>query len=170
MLENARLLVSELVANSIEHVREGGEIELRLELSDGVLRVEVLDAAPGFSPPRRGAGPTGWGLHSRTPVSRWAIDNDGRARVWFELLNGRLTFARYRDLPLCVAAAAPGLLLLALFIPLALVLGIWLGGHPDWLPGFARELSSPTATAASTRRRSTRSSATTTARSIATRC
>ena len=28
-------------------------------------------------------------------------------------------------------------ILLAL-IPLALVLGIWLGGHPDWLPGFAR--------------------------------
>ena len=39
----------------------------------------------------------------------------------------------------CVAAAAPGPPLLALFIPLALVLGIWLGGHPDWLPGFARE-------------------------------
>ena len=29
--------------------------------------------------------------------------------------------------------------IVALFIPLALVLGIWLGGHPDWLPGFARE-------------------------------
>src|SRR5690349_2197981 len=29
--------------------------------------------------------------------------------------------------------------LLALFIPLALILGIWLGGHPDWLPGFARD-------------------------------
>src|SRR5690348_4701195 len=29
--------------------------------------------------------------------------------------------------------------LLALFIPLALILGIWLGGHPDFLPGFARE-------------------------------
>jgi len=27
----------------------------------------------------------------------------------------------------------------ALLIPLALVLGIWLGGHPDWLPGFARD-------------------------------
>src|SRR5918994_3508706 len=27
----------------------------------------------------------------------------------------------------------------ALLTPLALVLGIWLGGHPDWLPGFARE-------------------------------
>lgn len=29
--------------------------------------------------------------------------------------------------------------LLALFVPLALILGIWLGGHPDWLPGFARD-------------------------------
>ena len=28
---------------------------------------------------------------------------------------------------------------LLLFIPIALVLGIWLGGHPDALPGFARE-------------------------------
>jgi carboxyl-terminal processing protease len=28
---------------------------------------------------------------------------------------------------------------LAVFIPLALVLGIWLGGHPDSLPGFARD-------------------------------
>ena len=29
--------------------------------------------------------------------------------------------------------------LLILFVPLALVLGVWLGGHPDWLPGFARD-------------------------------
>jgi carboxyl-terminal processing protease len=29
--------------------------------------------------------------------------------------------------------------LLAVLIPLALVLGIWLGGHPDRLPGFARD-------------------------------
>ena len=28
---------------------------------------------------------------------------------------------------------------LLIFIPIALVLGIWLGGHPDALPGFARE-------------------------------
>ena len=28
--------------------------------------------------------------------------------------------------------------LLILFVPLALILGVWLGGHPDWLPGFAR--------------------------------
>ena len=90
MLENARLLVSELVANSIEHVSEDGEIELRFELADGVLRVEVLDSGPGFSPPRRQAGSDrGWGLHFVDRLaSRWAIDTEGRARVWFELLTG----------------------------------------------------------------------------------
>jgi carboxyl-terminal processing protease len=29
--------------------------------------------------------------------------------------------------------------LLAVLIPIALVLGVWLGGHPDFLPSFARE-------------------------------
>jgi anti-sigma regulatory factor (Ser/Thr protein kinase) len=90
VLENARLLVSELVANSVEHVREEGDIELRLALEKGVLRVEVLDGGPGFSPPRRRRGSDrGWGLHFVDRLSsRWAIDHDGRARVWFELLTG----------------------------------------------------------------------------------
>ena len=29
--------------------------------------------------------------------------------------------------------------ILAVLVPVTLVLGVWLGGHPDWLPGFARE-------------------------------
>src|SRR3954453_12146872 len=33
----------------------------------------------------------------------------------------------------------PRTILLAILIPLALVLGVFLGGHPDSLPGFARE-------------------------------
>jgi carboxyl-terminal processing protease len=33
----------------------------------------------------------------------------------------------------------PRNVLLAILIPLALVLGVFLGGHPDFLPGFARE-------------------------------
>lgn len=88
ILENARLLISELVANSIEHVRGDGEIELRIALGDGVLRVEVLDDGPGFSAPRRARGSDrGWGLHFVDRLAaRWAIDHDGRARVWFELL------------------------------------------------------------------------------------
>jgi anti-sigma regulatory factor (Ser/Thr protein kinase) len=87
VLEDARLLVSELIANAVEHVDEDGELELRVTLDAGVLRVEVLDPGPGFSPPpRRPDSDRGWGLHFTAQLaSRWAADCDGRARVWFEL-------------------------------------------------------------------------------------
>src|SRR5438128_2248597 len=65
-LADARLLASELIANVIEHVREDGEIELRIDLDEARLRVEVLDPGPGFTPvPRRAGDPkdSGWGLH-----------------------------------------------------------------------------------------------------------
>jgi anti-sigma regulatory factor (Ser/Thr protein kinase) len=85
-LDDARLLVSELVANSVEHVREDGDIEVRVALQDGVLRVEVLDPGPGFSYAPREGGDRGWGLRFADAVaSRWAIDRAERARVWFEL-------------------------------------------------------------------------------------
>jgi anti-sigma regulatory factor (Ser/Thr protein kinase) len=87
VFENARLLLSELVANAIEHVQEVGDLEIRVTLADGALRVEVLDPGPGFVPPERDpASDRGWGLHFTARLaSRWAADFDGRARVWFEL-------------------------------------------------------------------------------------
>jgi anti-sigma regulatory factor (Ser/Thr protein kinase) len=87
VFENARLLTSELVANAIEHVREEGDLEVRIALGDGVLRVEVLDPGPGFAPrPRLQGSERGWGLRfTERLASRWAADFDGRARVWFEL-------------------------------------------------------------------------------------
>jgi anti-sigma regulatory factor (Ser/Thr protein kinase) len=89
VLADARLLVSELVTNAVEHVDEAGEIELRVGLQNGVLRVEVLDPGPGFTPRPRRAGDrkdSGWGLHFVSRLAdRWAVDLDGRARVWFEL-------------------------------------------------------------------------------------
>jgi anti-sigma regulatory factor (Ser/Thr protein kinase) len=88
-LANARLLVSELVANAIEHVNEAGEIELRIAVTDEALRIEVLDPGPGFEPaPRRPGDPkdSGWGLHFLAQLAdRWAVDREERARVWFEL-------------------------------------------------------------------------------------
>jgi len=85
--EDARLLLSELVANAIEHVQEEGDLEVRITLADGVLRVEVLDPGPGFEPPERAPdSDRGWGLHFTSQLaSRWAADVDTRARVWFEL-------------------------------------------------------------------------------------
>jgi anti-sigma regulatory factor (Ser/Thr protein kinase) len=87
VFENARLLLSELVANAIEHVQEEGDLEVRITLSDGALRVEVLDPGPGFVPPPRPPdADRGWGLHfTERLASRWEVDSDGRARVWFEL-------------------------------------------------------------------------------------
>ena len=87
VFENARLLLSELVANAVEHVAEDGDLEIRIALGDGVLRVEVLDPGPGFVPPSRPPdSDRGWGLRFTDRLaSRWAADRDDRARVWFEL-------------------------------------------------------------------------------------
>jgi anti-sigma regulatory factor (Ser/Thr protein kinase) len=89
-LSDARLLVSELIANAVEHVAEAGEIELRVDVDARRLRVEVLDPGPGFTPVPRGAGApkdSGWGLHFIAQVAdRWAVDVEGGARVWFELM------------------------------------------------------------------------------------
>jgi anti-sigma regulatory factor (Ser/Thr protein kinase) len=88
VLEDARLLVSEIVSNAVEHVREDGEIEVRVALADGVLRIEVLDPGPGFDyVARDGDGSDrGWGLHFADLLSsRWGKDTEERARVWFEL-------------------------------------------------------------------------------------
>ena len=87
VLDDARLLVSELVANAVEHVREEGDIEVRVALQDSVLRIEVLDPGPGFEYVPRGAdagsGDRGWGLAFADRLARrWAND---RGRVWFEL-------------------------------------------------------------------------------------
>jgi anti-sigma regulatory factor (Ser/Thr protein kinase) len=88
-LDDARLLVSELIANAVEHVDEDGAIELRVDNDPERLRVEVIDPGPGFTPRARGPGDSeesGWGLHFLARIAdRWAAERDERARVWFEL-------------------------------------------------------------------------------------
>jgi anti-sigma regulatory factor (Ser/Thr protein kinase) len=88
-LDNARLLVSELVANAVEHVPGEGEIRLEVTLAVGVLRVEVHDSGRGFpvgaNPPRSGDDP-GWGLHLvRLLADRWGTEAGGGHSVWFEI-------------------------------------------------------------------------------------
>lgn len=88
LLEDARLLVSELVANAVEHVAADGAVEVRADFTDGRLRVEVEDSGPGFEwvPRRDDAGSErGWGLHFTNLVaSRWGIEERPTV-VWFEL-------------------------------------------------------------------------------------
>jgi anti-sigma regulatory factor (Ser/Thr protein kinase) len=86
-LDDARLLVSELVANAVEHVVQDGEIEVRIEVTDRRLRVEVHDPGPGFTHvPRanhRESNDRGWGLvFAERIATRWANEP---GLVWFEL-------------------------------------------------------------------------------------
>ena len=89
-LDDIRLLVSELVTNSVRHA--GAERELvRLAVTSrgSTVRVEVSDGGTGFEPrprskPQDEAG--GWGLHLVDRLSdRWGVETGRRTRVWFEL-------------------------------------------------------------------------------------
>jgi anti-sigma regulatory factor (Ser/Thr protein kinase) len=90
-LEDARLLVTELIANAVEHVAEDGALELRVDNDDERLRVEVIDPGPGFLPDADRPGElaeSGWGLHFVSRIAdRWGAEADGTGRVWFELMS-----------------------------------------------------------------------------------
>ena len=95
-LEDLRLLVSELVTNSVRHagLREAQTIELKVKLLPETVRVEVNDQGSGFEPTPRGArgdDQSGWGLYLVSRISdRWGVSSDGVTRVWFELERRRV--------------------------------------------------------------------------------
>lgn len=88
---NLRLLVSELVTNAVRHVaaEQAGTIRLEVTRTDGYVRVDVEDQGAGFIPEPRADvkdRASGWGLNILAKVAtRWGVENDGGARVWFEI-------------------------------------------------------------------------------------
>lgn len=97
MLDDAALLVSELVSNSIRHsgLRPEDEIRITADLSDQRrLRVMVRDRSAGQPPPpvsmsiRPAPGAeSGWGLYLVDQIaSHWGTVDDGEGGgYWFEL-------------------------------------------------------------------------------------
>lgn len=90
-LESLRLLVSEVVGNSVRHGEGTGPIELRVTLGSSTIRVEVEDPGPGFAlgaepePPGRRGG-DGWGLLLVDRISsRWGVVAGATTVVWFEI-------------------------------------------------------------------------------------
>jgi anti-sigma regulatory factor (Ser/Thr protein kinase) len=89
LMETLRLLVTELVTNSVKHTG-ARTVELTVLVGRSSVRTEVTDAGPGFNPAKTGSPSndhTGWGLFLVERLAeRWGVDKDGGATsVWFEL-------------------------------------------------------------------------------------
>jgi anti-sigma regulatory factor (Ser/Thr protein kinase) len=92
LLDNVRLMVSELLSNSMKHAKldAGDTIELHVSAESDQVRVEVVDAGPGFSPKESAPSmyqDSGWGLFLVEQLSdRWGVEQIGHATtVWFEI-------------------------------------------------------------------------------------
>lgn len=91
LMETMRLLVTELVANSVRHT-SSDSVGLKVAVGRGAVLVEVADEGDGFDPARN-PGPqeeSGWGLFLvERLANRWGVSRDGSStRVWFELVRG----------------------------------------------------------------------------------
>jgi anti-sigma regulatory factor (Ser/Thr protein kinase) len=91
LFENLRLLVTELVTNSIRHADspDHSEVELTVDVLPETVNVAVSDHGTGFQPARRSENSdpgSGWGLFLVEQLSdRWGVDGNGSTRVWFEI-------------------------------------------------------------------------------------
>jgi anti-sigma regulatory factor (Ser/Thr protein kinase) len=89
LVETLRLLVTELVTNSVRHTG-GDAVRLKVLVGNSAVRTEVTDAGPGFDPATTGVPAkdhTGWGLFLVERLAeRWGVSKDGNGtKVWFEL-------------------------------------------------------------------------------------
>src|SRR5215204_6651919 len=91
-LEDVRLVVSELVTNSILHsgLSPDDQISLTVTVSAGSVCGRVCDPGPGFEVPSE-PGPRsdlsgGWGLPIVETISdRWGVERNRHTCVWFEI-------------------------------------------------------------------------------------
>lgn len=90
-MADVRLLVSELVTNSVRHsdMPPPGTVGLDVSVDAETIRVEIRDRGPGFDPRPRRAGQSkagGWGLFLVERLAdRWGVVRNHFTQVWFEI-------------------------------------------------------------------------------------
>lgn len=95
LLADVRLLVSELVTNSVRHSQMPATdtVDLDVSVDSRTIRVEVCDSGPGFEPRPRQPGQSkagGWGLFLVERLAdRWGVASNHVTHVWFEIDLGR---------------------------------------------------------------------------------
>jgi anti-sigma regulatory factor (Ser/Thr protein kinase) len=90
LMETLRLLVTELVSNSVRHAHSD-TVVLKIVVGRSAVLTEVTDEGPGFDPAETEKPDTdesGWGLFLVERLAhRWGVvQEDDATRVWFELL------------------------------------------------------------------------------------
>jgi len=87
--EDIRLLVSEIVTNSVLHGPSApSEVDLQVWVSDDVVRVAVTDQGAGFERQDQptGGDRSGWGLMMVDRLAdRWGVELGSGTEVWFEM-------------------------------------------------------------------------------------
>ena len=90
LVDDAALLVSELVSNGVKYGGDG-EIRLQIEAGSDRIRAEIVDQGSGFEPLTRAkrnmtpADEGGWGLHLvESLADEWGV-YEGSTHVWFEI-------------------------------------------------------------------------------------
>lgn len=89
LMESMRLLVTELVTNSVRHAG-AASVGLAVAVSTSDVRVEVSNQGAAFQPPppgTPGGAAGGWGLFLVERLADdWGVDDSpGVTRVWFEI-------------------------------------------------------------------------------------
>ncbi len=87
LMPDVKLLVSELISNSVKY---GGEGPVRLEViaTPERVRAEIIDQGVGFVPVKRNKDLEkvgGWGLHLVEQLTDSWGTHEGSTHVWFEI-------------------------------------------------------------------------------------
>ena len=91
LLSDVRLLVSEVVTNSVKHAGAGPEesITMEVQIRPEAVRIEVSDLGAGFEPEEPSPDEdqdAGWGLFLVDQIAdSWGVRTEDGTCVWFEL-------------------------------------------------------------------------------------